>query len=130
MPQRVDNHANLSGRVIVDISLGFFHSCAIVNTASVRTAWCWGRNEVGQLGRGTFDNNNNTANRDPTQVVNITDVDALSAGENHACAFTSGGISGWCWGQAGNSQLGSSTATEACYLSSTCNTAPVAVVDN
>lgn len=43
------------------MSLGVNHSCALFQNGSV---WCWGKNEIGQLGNGTF-----TASVSPVQVI-------------------------------------------------------------
>src|SRR5262249_33767146 len=64
-----------------------------------RTIWCWGRNDLGQLGDGT------TAQRAyaaPARISNATSV-AASLWDN--CAVKLDGTV-WCWGHNDNGQLG------------------------
>ena len=74
------------------------HSCAL-GGGSIR---CWGSNESGQLGDGTF-----TQSTAPVQVA-LGNLDgqatAVSNGDRHTCAVVAGGV--WCWGAAGSWQLG------------------------
>ncbi len=93
---------------VTAVSAGGFHSCARTSDGS---AWCWGRNENGQLGNGT------TTQR--TRAVRVTKagggalvgVTATSAGFFHSCARTSDGAA-WCWGSNWAGQLGNGTTTQ------------------
>ena len=62
--------------------------------------YCWGRNDVGQLGAGDVVSPVST----PKQVGTAT-YTAVSAGANHACAVATGGTL-WCWGRNANGELG------------------------
>jgi alpha-tubulin suppressor-like RCC1 family protein len=62
--------------------------------------WCWGRNDVGQLGAGDIVSPVAT----PKQVGAAT-YTAVSAGANHACAVATDGTL-WCWGRNANGELG------------------------
>lgn len=64
------------------------------------TLWCWGRNDVAQLGVG----DTVTPVSTPQQVGSAI-YTALSAGQNHACAVRQNGTL-WCWGRNANGELG------------------------
>lgn len=83
------------------ISAGRFHSCA-VDVAGV--AWCWGANDSGQLGDGTY------RERDAPRRVELPGpVQQISAGGAHSCAVVGGGALA-CWGSNLHGQLGVSGA--------------------
>ncbi|MBM4358665.1 MAG: hypothetical protein FJ096_11215 [Deltaproteobacteria bacterium] len=72
---------------------GYNHGgCALM---ADKTVQCWGRNENGQIGNGT----NNQQNF-PVQVTGISDASAIAAGGMAACAIVTGG-SVKCWGNYG-----------------------------
>ncbi len=62
--------------------------------------FCWGRNDLGQLGAGDVVSPVST----PKQVGAAT-YSAVSAGANHACAVATDGTL-WCWGRNANGELG------------------------
>jgi len=73
--------------------------------ASTGTAWCWGANDRGQLGRGTRDNQL-TANPQPAPVAGTLVFTALAAGfGDHVCGLTAAGAA-YCWGGGTSGQLG------------------------
>lgn len=87
---------------------GDHHVCARESTS--RSAWCWGRNDRGQLGAGRI-----SPWEAPTRVVGLGGVDTLRAGASHTCALLigkhdpsrRGPISrGKCWGANEWGQLG------------------------
>ena len=51
-PQTVDLG---TGRTAVSVSLGQQHTCAVLDDGSLK---CWGRNNYGQLGIGSYSNQN------------------------------------------------------------------------
>jgi alpha-tubulin suppressor-like RCC1 family protein len=73
------------------------HTCA---RKQDKTLWCWGHNESGQLGNGTF-----THSVRAVQVQGLSNVGLFEGGRNHTCAVgTVGGAQGlWCWGRGGTS---------------------------
>jgi signal peptidase I len=88
---------------VVDLEGGDEHTCAVKSDG---TAWCWGRNDKGQVGDGT------TNGRDyAVQVVGsggvgfLTGVGEVAAGRKHSCATLTIG-SAWCWGENNEGQLG------------------------
>ena len=80
------------------------HSCAI-NTAF--TAYCWGRNQRGQLGSAVATN----VSAAPVAVAGLGAVATLALGGEHSCAATLGGAMR-CWGRNREGQLGNGTAVD------------------
>jgi alpha-tubulin suppressor-like RCC1 family protein len=91
------------------ISAGGF-SCALTQA---RTAYCWGSNSHGQLGR------TGAGGSMPQPVPGLTDLVEVVAGGAHACARTAAGAV-YCWGANAQGQLGDGS------LSSRASPAPVA----
>jgi alpha-tubulin suppressor-like RCC1 family protein len=81
------------------VTAGAEHACAIRDDG---TAWCWGRNDFGQLGDGTIEDR-----ASPVQVSsdNLPRFAAIAAGADHTCARAEDG-SVWCWGSNAKQQLG------------------------
>jgi len=96
-----------TGKTAVAISSAHYHTCALLNDASVK---CWGHNFYGQLGLGDFQNRGDGANEmgDNLPAVSLgtgkTAV-AISSGYNHTCALLND-ASVKCWGHNGYGQLG------------------------
>lgn len=87
------------GHDAVQVSAGNSFTCA---TRKDRTAWCWGENLQGQIGRGSLSTGPLSGVPEPSQVAGMTAVIEVAAGGFHACARLAGG-GVWCWG---NDQLG------------------------
>lgn len=91
-----------------DITVGGGFACARTYGDE---AYCWGYNSNGQLGIA-----DTTVNKihPPSRVTGLSDVRAIAAGENHACAlaraFGEDGI--WCWGDSANGALGTEPGQE------------------
>jgi len=88
---------------VLGIDAGMEHTCAI-NTSG--NAFCWGRNNFGQLGVAT----STTYYHNPRSPTNSSGVvfTSISAGHNHVCAARSGG-GAYCWGLNDQGQLGDGT---------------------
>lgn len=71
------------------LSVGMFHSCAVLADASVV---CWGNNFNGQAGGGDFQNR-----LVPGPVSGLADVVQVDAGWTASCAVNVAGQV-WCWG--------------------------------
>lgn len=89
------------GSGVKAVAAGTFYSCAVANDGGAR---CWGDNEHAQLGDGT------TTDRDtPVAVFGLAaDVEAIAAGDEHACALLDGG-GVKCWGTNADGELGDGT---------------------
>jgi alpha-tubulin suppressor-like RCC1 family protein len=72
------------------VSAARFYSCGVHEDGSL---WCWGENQLGQLGDGTIDDRH-----EPTQVGTATDWRFVTATDLHTCGIRNDG-SLWCWGQ-------------------------------
>jgi alpha-tubulin suppressor-like RCC1 family protein len=84
---------------IVSVSLGSNHTCAVDAEAKV---WCWGANQMGQLGDSLM---TDSFAKTPVAVTGLKiGARALSAGVYHTCI--SDGLSAQCWGNDGYNQLG------------------------
>ncbi len=94
-----------SGVRAAAVTAGGGHSCAIDVNGE---AWCWGRNDSGQLGIGAPTGPATTALQATPMLLALpggATVRALSAGGAHTCAVDrTGGV--WCWGANDRGQLG------------------------
>lgn len=86
---------------VTEVRAGADHTCALRSDGSV---WCWGGNEFGQLGDGTF------FPRTSPVRVDITDVRELSVNSDatHTCAIRNDHTV-WCWGRNIAGQAGDGT---------------------
>ncbi|MEI6622647.1 MAG: biotin transporter BioY [Actinomycetes bacterium] len=83
------------------ISTSTFGTCAVTTTGA---AYCWGRNDNGQLGNGSF-----KESLVPTPVSGLSSgVASISRGDYGACVVTTGGAV-WCWGLNTFGRLGNGT---------------------
>lgn len=94
------------------VALGDAHACGVNTKGEV---WCWGKNDRGQLGDGTF---NHSAY--PRRTGELTDVVAVTAGAFHTCAVRRD-RSLWCWGDNQVGELGAGDLEV--------HTTPIQVVD-
>ncbi len=94
-------HGMSSG--VVEVGSGHYHTCARKSDGSV---WCWGKNDHGQLGNGTFTNS-----LTPVPVSNVSAARALAVGGNHTCIIGGAGGVG-CWGSNQYGQLGDGGAAD------------------
>jgi len=100
-----------TGRTATAIEAGGYHSCAVLDNASVK---CWGYNNYGGLGIG-----NRTQMGDNTgEMAVLPSIDlgagrtatAIDVGHYHSCAVLDN-ASVKCWGVNGNGQLGIDNTT-------------------
>ncbi|CAB5514506.1 hypothetical protein LMG26857_03565 [Achromobacter anxifer] len=79
------------------ISASMGHACVVTPEGAAK---CWGENSSGQLGDGTFTNQEY-----PVQVAGLTSgVTQIEVGSEHTCAVHNGGVK--CWGYGDDGQLG------------------------
>ncbi|MEM9692287.1 MAG: RCC1 repeat-containing protein, partial [Myxococcota bacterium] len=82
---------------VTQVVAGGLHTCARREDGAM---FCWGRNDRGQLGDGTFEQRTRAV-----EVTGLTDVVDMCAGDGHSCAVDAGGRV-WCWGENAAGQLG------------------------
>ena len=82
------------------VSAGWVHSCGL---ASDGLAYCWGRNDSGELGDGSTD-----ASDRPVAVAGGRTYRDIAAGDGSSCAVAVDGAA-WCWGANGSGQFGNGT---------------------
>ncbi|MBI4818873.1 MAG: hypothetical protein HY791_21560 [Deltaproteobacteria bacterium] len=83
------------------LSVGLGHTCVLRRSGSV---WCFGLNDFGQLGDGTFESRS-----DPEPVPGV-DAISMATGASHTCVVRRDGRVS-CWGADGEGQLGIGTRT-------------------
>ena len=104
-----DERTTTCVRGITQISAGDDFACALTDTGSI---YCWGSNEVGQVGV------DQTSNRVPTpHPVSLAQGEfalKIASGSRHSCAVVgrSGGMSVKCWGHNNQGQLGLGDGSE------------------
>jgi alpha-tubulin suppressor-like RCC1 family protein len=86
----------------VSIHAGLGTSCGRTRAGAL---WCWGENDVGQIGDGTT-----TQRTCPVPVSGLRTTVSASVGEGHVCAVDTTGTV-WCWGLNNFGQLGDGTTT-------------------
>ena len=87
--------------VFTTVSGGEFHTCA---TSTGGQAYCWGLNNLGQVGDNTVGN----IRTRPTAVNGGRTFTVASSGNGHTCGVTSD-AQVFCWGANVNGQLGDGT---------------------
>lgn len=106
-PQEITSYFNLyDGEMIIDISLGVYHSSALTSMGRLFT---WGNNSFGQLGNGTT-----TSSSLPIDITNYLGlangvfISSISLGFNYSSAITSDGRL-LIWGRNDHGQIGNGT---------------------
>jgi alpha-tubulin suppressor-like RCC1 family protein len=99
------------------VAAGTDHACALAPDGA---AWCWGRNDAGQLGIGS-----GVTTATPQRVEAPLPFTMITAGDRHTCALAADGTA-WCWGANTGGALGTDTAGDGC-ADGPCALAPVPV---
>jgi len=87
---------------IVTVAAANARSCALQENGKL---WCWGENELGQLGVGDVESRGDRRDRSPQAVELPGPVVTFSLGVQHGCATLADG-STHCWGLGLDGQLG------------------------
>ena len=85
------------GLTFDQITTGGSHTCALSGEG---VAYCWGRNDHGQLG-----DNTTIPRQSPVAVLGGLAFETIDAGASHTCGRTSSGAA-YCWGRNDRGQLG------------------------
>lgn len=101
------------GLVFTRLSVGTYHSCGLTAAGA---AYCWGRNQDGELGIGTTTGPelcpeggvNVPCSTTPVRVTGGLAFASLSAGAMRTCGLTASGAA-YCWGRGQQSSLGDGT---------------------
>lgn len=110
-----------------DIGVGTYHSCAV---AVDGTAWCWGYNRVGQLGRGEKESFDPYPVPQPV-IGGVQFAGKIQGGFQHTCALGTDGKA-YCWGADFHGEGGIQPDVEFCSVPggvAPCHTQPRAVAN-
>ncbi len=103
-PYKISESADIDFMQSADsFSGGTNHTCAVIDG----DAYCWGRNNYGQLGNGSNDDSNYPVAVDKSLMSGP--VTSISVGYYHTCALSSGSV--YCWGIGDFSSLGNGSTT-------------------
>ena len=91
-----------------EVAAGYFHSCGITPDGKL---WCWGADDLGQLGDGINGGDKNI----PTRVTSDVNWKTVAGGGTHTCGIKTDGTL-WCWGKNDFGQLGIETQDESLSL--------------
>jgi len=89
-------------------SSGWARTCGIIS----RAAYCWGTNEIGQLGDGQASGTNSTVPVKVQQDIGLLKgktVTTIRSGHSHNCVLAGGEV--FCWGSNEYGQIGNSGPT-------------------
>lgn len=114
-----------AGQTVKALATGAYHSCIVMSDDKV---WCWGKNNVGQLGNGLLDDTMVPVQVDLTGVTipngatidEVTCNDGRRRDDSTCLRLSTGAI--FCWGANDNGELGDDTTTSR-------NTPSLAVID-
>lgn len=87
------------------VAIGHVHNCALTGAGGIK---CWGWNDFGQLGDGTWDWSPTT----PVDVIGLSSgVTTIVAGNGYSCALSTAGAVK-CWGLNALGELGDGTTLD------------------
>lgn len=101
--------SNLSvGETVVDVGLGEDQGCLLTDLGGV---YCWGANNVGQLGTGVTQASPGGVKGKPTASLITSGAKKFSVGRYHACVILNTNDEIKCWGANNFGQLGVGNTT-------------------
>ncbi len=106
VPVAVNTAGVLAGRTVTAIDAGYGHTCAVADGK----AFCWGSNNLGQLGDNTTTDSKVPVAVNTAGVLAGRTVTAINAGSVHTCGVADGRA--FCWGNNFYGQLGNNTITD------------------
>jgi prepilin-type N-terminal cleavage/methylation domain-containing protein len=118
VPVPVITSGVLSGKTIVSIAVGQYHTCVLASDDQV---YCWGYNVNGQLGNNTFTQSPVPVAVNTSGVFSGKTIKAISSRGSDTCAIASDNQA-YCWGSNGYGQLGNNSVSD--------SSVPVAVVNS
>lgn len=99
----------------LQVEVGISHSCALMNNNTKKEVYCWGNNEMGQLGANRKYDDSPDGTRWTYEPMQVKDglpagkkIVSLSAGANRGCVIMENKRS-YCWGLNNNGQIGDGT---------------------
>lgn len=95
-PERVGTESDW-----ITIAAGTGHTCGIRSTNDVGGLYCWGHNDLGQLGIGASE----AVEPLPSLVSNNIQFRSVAAGDSHTCGLDENGKL-WCWGRQAGGAVG------------------------
>jgi alpha-tubulin suppressor-like RCC1 family protein len=101
-PNQVANLYN-----IVQISTGYAHTCAVMQSGTDARVHCWGRAQEYQLGS----NHELGSRASALEVPGPANVGFTAGGDTSTCSVSTGGTV-WCWGTNYQGELGSACGNE------------------
>jgi alpha-tubulin suppressor-like RCC1 family protein len=116
VPVAVNTSGVLSGKTVTQIAAGSMRTCAIAGGQ----VFCWGYNNVGQLGNNSTTQSLIPVAVDTSGVLNGKTITQISGSYYHTCALAGGQV--FCWGQNGYGSLGNNSESN--------SSVPVAVTSN
>jgi len=116
-PVAVTTSGVLVGKSIISLSAGpYYSTCAVAySLATGNLAYCWGRNNLGQLGDNSITTRSSPVAVDTTGVLSGKAIKSISPGYYHACAIATDATLGdqaYCWGYNAYGQLGNTSNTD------------------
>lgn len=101
--------------VALQVEVGISHSCALLNDAGTKKVYCWGNNEMGQLGANRKYDDSPDGTRWTHKPMQVDyglpageKIVSLSAGANRGCVIMTNKRS-YCWGLNNEGQIGDGT---------------------
>lgn len=87
------------------VSTSGFLACGIADDGM---AYCWGKNDLGQLGNVNYTNESSGKPIEVTLPDGVSSFSSVSVGKKNACAIANTGV-GYCWGSNWDGNFGNGT---------------------